>query len=467
MRRWWQQRSLRFRLALWYALGGTLLLTAFSAAIYVYVAGTMARPLDHQLRQDLAQVQQRMKVLPGREITWNGSTVASGAPWKWSDPWFELWDEEGRLVCRLWALNERELDQRPYAPVRNRETISVFSVAPDLRLRVLSMPYLAAGQDAPWMIRVMRVHEPTEDALSALLLILTIALPVVVALLVLGGYVVTKRWLKPLDDMVNEADRITADNLGRRLPVKNAGDELGRLASVFNVTLDRLEGSFRALDRFVADASHEMRTPLTTLRSVGEVALRRGRTPEEYREIIGSMLEEAGRLQLLTERLLELARTEGGAQAAPRRIMRLDTCISECLNELGILAENKQQPIAADLRECSVETDPVIFRQALQNLIDNAVKYSPAGTVITVSTAETDGWITVMVADQGPGIAEEHRTRITDRFFRADAARARDQGGFGLGLALTSAYMRILGGRLEFEPVQPIGSRFLLILPKG
>lgn len=316
------------------------------------------------------------------------------------------------------------------------------------------------------MIRVLRVHEPAAEALSALLLIITIALPAVVALLVYGGYVVTKHWLKPLDEMVMEADRITADDLGRRLSVKNSGDELSRLASVFNVTLDRLEGSFRALDRFVADASHEIRTPLTTLRSVGEVALRRGRTPDEYREIIGSMLEEAARLQFLTERLLELARAEGGVKTAPRQMVRLEECIAECLNELGVLAENKRQRIVFDARECSVETDPVIFRQALQNLIDNAVKYSPADTVITVSLAETGRFVAVTVTDQGPGIAPEQRSQITDRFFRADAARARDQGGFGLGLALTNAYMRMLGGRLEYEPAQPLGSRFGLMLPK-
>jgi heavy metal sensor kinase len=466
MRRWWQRRSLHFRLALWYALGGTLLLAAFSMAIYVFVAMTMARPLDHQLRQDMALVSQRLKVLPGRKIIWDGTTLAPDVASKWSDPWFELWDEEGHLVCRFWPFNEKELDQLPYAPVRNRETISVFSVAPDLRLRVLSMPYPVAGQEPAWMIRVLRVHEPAAEALSALLLIITIALPAVVALLVYGGYVVTKHWLKPLDEMVMEADRITADDLGRRLSVKNSGDELSRLASVFNVTLDRLEGSFRALDRFVADASHEIRTPLTTLRSVGEVALRRGRTPDEYREIIGSMLEEAARLQFLTERLLELARAEGGVKTAPRQMVRLEECIAECLNELGVLAENKRQRIVFDARECSVETDPVIFRQALQNLIDNAVKYSPADTVITVSLAETGRFVAVTVTDQGPGIAPEQRSQITDRFFRADAARARDQGGFGLGLALTNAYMRMLGGRLEYEPAQPLGSRFGLMLPK-
>src|SRR5688572_25136877 len=138
------------------------------------------------------------------------------------------------------------------------------------------------------MVRVMSIHEPAGNALGALLLIIAVALPVVVMLLVFVGFTFTRRWLKPLDQMVVEAHRITAHDLNRRLPVVNQHDELGRLAAVFNVTLARLEDSFSALDRFVSDASHELLTPLTTLRSVGEVGLLGVRSPEEYREIIAS-----------------------------------------------------------------------------------------------------------------------------------------------------------------------------------
>lgn len=467
MRRWWQRRTLRFRLALWYAAGGALLLSIFSATIFLYVSQRMARPLDHQLRRDLTEVQARLTVGKEGQILWDGHKVMSDSPWKWSDPWPELWDDRGNLVCRLWPLAESRLEQLPFAPATGRETISVFSVAPDLRLRALSVPFQVSGKPQPWMLRVMRIHEPVADALSALLLIITIALPTVVALLVFGGYALTRRWLKPLDDIVKQANQITADDLHRRLTVANPHDELGRLAAVFNVTLDRLENSFRALDRFVADASHELRTPLTTLRSVGEVGLRRSRSVEEYREIIGSMLEEAVRLQLLTERLLELARAEGGAQIAHRQHIRLDQVVSACVSELGVLAEHKGQHLALETSECSTDTDEIIFRQALQNLIDNAIKYSPPGTRIAVALRETSAGFTVEVADEGPGIAPEQRARIADRFFRAGSARGRGQGGFGLGLAITNAYVRILGGSLDYEPLQPRGSRFRLLLPKS
>lgn len=316
------------------------------------------------------------------------------------------------------------------------------------------------------MIRLMRMHEPTGDALGALRLIIVVTLPIVVALLVIGGYMITRRWLTPLDRMAAEANHITADDLSHRLPVVNPHDELGRLATVFNVTLDRLQGSFDALDRFVADASHELRTPLTTLRSVGEVGLRRSRTVEEYREIIGSMLEEAQRLQLLIQRLLELASAEGGTPAVHRTPVRIDEYAAACVNEIAILAEYRRQQILIESVPCTAVTDAVLFRQALQNLLDNAIKYSPDNSVIRVAIREEIDVVEVSVTDEGPGISPENRAHLTERFFRPDRGRGRNSGGFGLGLSITKAYMRVIGGSLDCAPAQPRGSIFRLILPK-
>jgi len=463
----WQRSTLRFKLSAWYAVGGTLLLAGFSATLYSFVANRMARPLDHQLRSDLVTVQDNLVVKAGNRMVWRGREITSGAQWTTEYPWFELWDEEDRLVQRFWPFTENRVAQVPAAPERGREKISIFYVAPDLRLRVLSLPFKVPGHEQEWMIRLMRVHEPVADALSALRLIIIVALPIVITLLVIGGYVITRRWLMPLDTMVTEADRITADDLSQRLSVVNPHDELGRLASVFNDTLDRLQASFEALDRFVADASHELRTPLTTLRSVGEVGLRRSRTVEEYREIIASMLEESQRLQLLTQRLLELASAEGGAPVVHRTEVRVDEYVSACVSELTILAEAKNQRLHLETDPCSANIDVVIFRQALQNLIDNAVKYSPGGSTIRVLVRERSDAIEVTVTDEGPGITAENRVRLTERFFRPDRGRGRQNGGFGLGLSITKAYMRVLGGTLEHEAARPHGSTFRLLLPKG
>lgn len=467
MNGWWGRGTLRFRLAAWYAAGGTVLIAGFSITLYLFVSNRMAQPLAFQLNQDLAEIRQRLAIDASNRVLWDGQPAVYRGRWSSDDPWFELWDEQGRLVRRFWPFSNSRVEQLPVAPVRNRETISIFNVARDLRLRVLSVPYVVPGHAEPWMIRVMTVHEPNADALGALRLIIAVALPSVVALLVLGGYVITRRWLKPLDEMVGAAERISAEDLGRRLPVASPHDELGRIATVFNHTLDRLQSSFVALDRFVADASHELRTPLTTLRSVGEVGLRRSRTVEEYREIIGSMLEEAQRLQLLVQRLLELASAEGGAPNVQCSRVRLDEFVTACVNEFGVLAEFREQRFTIDSTECFAQVDPVLLRQGVQNLVDNAIKYSPDRSTIRIGVHSRDDRCEVTVTDEGPGISPEHRQHLAERFFRTDDARGRTKGGFGLGLALTKAYMRLLGGELTHESVEPHGSTFRLTLPKA
>jgi len=466
MRAWWLKTPVRFRLAAWYALGGTLLLAAFSATIYLFVAHRMAQPLDIQLQQDLAIIQSHLAITSDGVVLWDEKEVPSEETWPAKNPWFELWDENGELVRRFWAFDESRLEQLPIAPARGRETLSVFRISPDVRLRVLSLPFPIKGREQDWMLRVMKIHEPASNALTALLRIIAVTLPVVVTLLVLIGFTFTRRWLKPLDQMVSDANSITAHDLSRRLSVVNPHDELGKLAGVFNVTLARLEDSFSTLERFVSDASHELLTPLTTLRSVGEVGLLTARAPNDYREIIGSMLEEAQRLQLLVEKLLQLARAEGGANMRECSRVQLDELARQCAEDAAILAEEKNQRIVVEPSPCEIETDALLVRQALQNLVDNAMKYSPDGARITIKVHETATACVLSVIDNGPGVRTEHQARLMDRFFRADDSRGQRRGGYGLGLAITKAYMRVLGGELSYEPNSPHGSIFRLSVPK-
>ncbi len=461
MTAWLQPRSLRLRLALWYALGGTVLLAIFSALLYGFVARRVA--LSPLLREDLVRIQSRLAVTSDRRVLWDGREVPGNMPWKTQDPWFELWDENGQLVRRLWPFTENKVERLPTAPTPGLRTLAVFRISSSIPLRVYSMPYRVPDLEPEWMIRVIRVHEPTSDLLAMLRTSLLIALPLMVLLLVTGGYLITRRWLKPLEVMVQQAEHITADKLDSRLPGAENGDEIGRLAGAFNRTLGRLEDSFRTLDCFVADASHELRTPLTALRSVGEVGLQRSRTAEEYREIIGSMLEEAQRLQQLVDRLLEFARFAGDHPPVRREPVQLDRLVAACLQEIGLLAEAKGQRLVSTLPAGAAATDPVLLYQALQNLVHNAVKFSPPGTTIQVALDTTAAGHRIEVRDEGPGIPAAHAGRITDRFYRVDGSRGRD--GFGLGLAITKTYMHALGGRLEYTSDEN-GSCFSLVLPR-
>ena len=467
MRSWWQRRSLRFRLAAWYATGGTLLLVAFSATIYLYVASSLALPIDHQLRRDLAVIRDRLTISSAGAVLWEGRPLTPATPWSHPLPWFELWNEEGRLAHRASSLGDETAASLRTPPLPCRESVGILPLNPAISVRTLSLPYAYPGLPEGWMLRVFHIHTPVQDTLSALLGIIVIALPAVVSALVIGGYALTRRWLKPLDVMASEAAQISASDLGRRLPVANPHDELGRLATVFNLTLERLESAFRDLDRFVGDAAHELRRPLTSLRTVGEVGLLRERTAPEYRDLIGSMLEEEHRIQALVHRLLELAGADSSGRIDDRQPVRLDELVGNCAAELAILAEPRGQRLEWVAAPATTVTDPVLLQQALRNLIDNALKYSPDGATVRITLREEGAQHRIEVVDQGPGIPSEHRARLAERFFRAGHGGDKARPGFGLGLSITKVYMRVLGGALLYERADEGGSRFSLILPKG
>jgi heavy metal sensor kinase len=304
------------------------------------------------------------------------------------------------------------------------------------------------------------------DDLHGLLRVLLLLLPLAAAGACLGGWLVARRALAPIAAMTEHARRISADQLGERLPVVNPADELGRLAAVFNGMLGRLEQSFAQLRRFTADASHELRTPLTALRAVGEVGIHRELTVDGCREVIGSMLEEVDRMGRLVDTLLLLARSDARALALQPESIDLGELAREVAATLSVLGDEKQQHIEVLASgQALVRGDRTLLRQALLNLVHNAIEHTPAGGKIAVRVAAHGGAVECSVSDSGPGVPPEHRERIFERFYRADPARARATGGAGLGLALARSVVELHGGKLEFLAGEPGGSVFRIRLP--
>ena len=270
-------------------------------------------------------------------------------------------------------------------------------------------------------------------------------------------------------DLVTDADLPTmeasVDRLGERLPVENLADEFGQLALVINDALARLERAFDTLRRFTADASHELRTPLTAIRSVGEVGLRERRSETEYREMIGSILEETERLTTMTDSLLLLSRADAGRADLRRATIDLTDLAREVAADLDVLAEEKRQQVrVVAAAEVDVVADRMTLRQAVLNLLDNAIKHSPeeAAIEVVVRRAGTDAVLEVI--DNGPGIAPEHLSHVFERFYRADRARSRSSGGAGLGLAIARWAVEANGGRVEVESEVHHGSLFRIVL---
>src|SRR5262245_8979553 len=322
--------------------------------------------------------------------------------------------------------------------------------------------------DAGGELAATSPEERVEQELGEILLVLALGLPPIVVLAGVGGYVLARRALAPIDHLGGEARRITAERLHERLSVPNERDEIGRLAAVINDTLARLESSFEQLRRFTADASHELRTPLSVIRGIGEMNLGETRTAAEYKDAIGSMLEEVDRLTRLVDTLLRLSRADAGTVRLSRELVDLAQLTLDVAASLGILAEERQQRVNVDVDapgQVHVSADRLVLSDAITNVIDNAIKYSPIGSTIDVRVDRDGDHSTIVVIDQGPGIPAEHRERIFDRFYRIDEGRSRDMGGTGLGLAIAKWAVEINGGHISVDST-PRGSVFRIVIPR-
>jgi heavy metal sensor kinase len=304
-----------------------------------------------------------------------------------------------------------------------------------------------------------------EEQLDEILVVLVLGLPLVVGLAGVGGYLLARRALTPIDHLAADARRITAERLHERLSVANEHDEIGRLAAVVNDTFARLESSFDQLRRFTADASHELRTPLAVIRGIGELGLGETRTAAEYKDAIGSMLEEVDRLSRLVDTLLQLSRGDAGTVRLSPVSLDLSDLARDVASSLAILAEERRQLLQVHAPEpVPVRADRLVLRDAIANLVDNAIKYGPTESPIDITVRADTTEAALTVSDQGPGIPIEHRERIFDRFYRVDEGRAREMGGTGLGLAIARWAVEANGGRISFVPTGD-GAAFRISLP--
>jgi heavy metal sensor kinase len=355
----------------------------------------------------------------------------------------------------------------PPRPVRDPGPEPVFGnirLDNGLPARTLEQSARMGGRDVT--LRVFRDESGLRRTLREILIGLALGLPLAALLAALGGYVMAGRTLKPISAMAAQARQITSESLSQRLPNPNPHDELGQLAVVFNQTLQRLENSFASLKRFAADASHELRTPLTALRAVGEVALREAGDGKALRETIGSMLEEAQRLNDLVDSMLLFARVESGHLPLHREAVRVEELTTEVCHSVDVLAAEKQQSVeVASDPDVLVSADPVLLRHAVMNILHNAIRYSPAGTRVVVRCLRRDFHAVVEIADEGPGIAPEFHQKIFERFYRIDKARSRSEGGAGLGLAMAKLFVEQLSGRIELVSEVGKGSCFRILLP--
>jgi heavy metal sensor kinase len=455
--------SIRWRLTLWYGLVLAVALAAFAAAVYFTQRHHALQRVDQGLSEELADVLSEVN----RAESDAGLGVMLNRRFYGHQGFdFQITRRDGSR----YFVNRRLADASASLPLpeegRLSQTPSYRSVRGEdgRRWRIVSVE--ARGPSGPLTIQVARSMKGFDHESGELLLTLFLTGPAALIVAVGGGYFLARRALAPVEQIRRRTREITADRLDRRLETPHAEDELGRLARTINEMIARLEQSFAEVRRFTADASHELRTPLTAIRTEAEVALARQSLPPEMQQLLGSILEECGRLTRLTDQLLTLSREDAGvARQAwePVELGSLAAGVSENMRPLaesgGVRLHGRHDPVWA-------RGDAARLRQVLYNLLDNAIKYTPAGGEVEVRVEARGEDAVVIVRDTGEGIPSEHLPRVFDRFYRVDRARSRERGGTGLGLSIAQSIVVAHGGTIDLESAPGRGTTCMVRLPQ-
>jgi heavy metal sensor kinase len=328
--------------------------------------------------------------------------------------------------------------------------------------RVIVRPGSASGQR--YLLAVgAPLHEVVEEW-RALLTACLIGIPIVFLCAAAGGWWLGRHGLRPLTAMAAEAHAITAKTLDARLTVPPAGQELERVADSFNRVLDRLGNALSTQRRFMADASHELRTPVSIIRTAADVTLSQPERDEsEYREALAAVSQQSSRLTRLVDDMLVLARADGGGYPVVLADVDLTDLVAGCVRELGGRADDRDIKVSTSLEPVRIMADEALLRRMFGNLLNNALTYTPRGGSVNVSLARLQQAVELRVADTGPGIPPEDRERVFERFVRLDSARA--AGGAGLGLAIARWVAEVHGGRVDVRSSGPEGTTFAASLP--
>jgi two-component system, OmpR family, heavy metal sensor histidine kinase CusS len=437
MRHW----SIGARLTLWYSLILLAGLGLFGGGIWIVVTHSLNATIDETLAaqaKGVARVlQTEYKPLKPEHLQEELSEYAEATP-------------EGRLI-----------------EVRDpRGDVLIGGGSLGSHYRTLATEITVQGRK--YRIVVAAPLEGAELMLRRLREVLLWSAPFVLLIGSLGGYWMSRRALAPVDQITRAAQSIGIENLSDRLAVPAAGDELRRLSETWNNMLARLEAAVKRLSQFTADASHELRTPITLIRATAELTLRRDRSAETYREALRHIIDESDRTARLIEDLLLLARADAGLPGLPLDRLELTPLVRDVCEQGQILAQERQLEISAEAPEHPVyvdANDPAL-RRLLLLLVDNAVKYTPAGGRITVSVGMEQSGATVTVRDTGIGIPDSALPHVFERFYRVDESRNREAGGAGLGLSIAQWIAERHHASLEAESVVGQGSAFRVRFPQ-
>ena len=451
---------IRVRLTAWYAVLLTAILVAIGTFLVLQLEADLQARLDRDVRTNASSI--------GEGYTAEGDAgflEVARAALPGLGAAAQVLDRSGRVLVSWGGGTDRPIvpaEARANALLGDAPVVSV--TVDGRRVRASVSPVRRLGHRHVLVVAesLQEVEEPARRVRALLLLVG----PVALAATALVGWWLARKALLPVARMTSEAEAIDVDRLHERIAMPRAADELGRLAVTLNAMLDRLEAGVIEKRRLVADASHELRSPLAVMRAELDVTLRGDELPDEAREVLESAREEVDSMTRTVDNLLTLAQVDEGRLAILRTRVELLAASEAAERPLRPLAADKAIRLEVDGEPCEAQADPQRLHQALTNLIENAIKFTPRGGEVRIVTWSSEQEVGVTVADDGPGIPEDARARVFDRFYRVDRARGRDVGGSGLGLAICREIATAHGGRVWFESREGGGSAFSLALPR-
>jgi heavy metal sensor kinase len=458
---------IRTRLTLWYIAIFSLIMGLYVSAACAIQYWELNEQLYHAEVQDMETVEGLLYFTPDGQLLLHEEYHSHPRSSLLLDRLMEVFAPNGAVLFRNEKLNKFALGGPPLP-----QESSVSHFATRMRLadgtHVLVVSHFHPVQGKRVLIRLAYSTELLRRRLIELLVVLMLVSPLALIAAGFAGYRVAGKALKPLADMAYLTQQITTSRLSSRVSVENPNDEFGCMARVLNGLLERIEEAFQKLQRFTSDISHELRTPLTSMRSVGEVGLQQSHSDAEYQDIIGSMLEEVGRLTSMIDSLLTIAHADSGSIQLNRTVFPIMELVEESLGVVGVLAEEKKQTLfVVGNSALSVSADRGFLRMAVINLLDNAVKYSPIGSAIHIvlEPSTDERYIKLTFADEGPGVPISEANRVFDRFYRLDEGRTREEGGAGLGLAIAKWSVEAHGGEIILDSEPGRGAAFTIRLP--
>jgi len=460
-------KKLRFQLAAWYLAFFSVLFVLLGLVLYTVLSRSLERRLDEAL---LTETNTAAALLHEELEEMHGDAQAAA----------------------YGVIAEMQPRSSVVAILQDKTMLASSAPVPPVSLKMAAEKVLASGgADSIWRMRdwgkygargaarpvniagrkfvVMAVQslDSIAQQLQVVRDTLWVAIPLLLAAAGIGGYILARRGLAPLDSMAEQSRKITGDSLHTRLEIGDAAEELSTLAASFNELLSRLDQSFESMRRFVQDASHELRTPLAVIQGEADVALSRDRSAVEYKESLATIQEESRRLSRLVDDLLNLASADAGHVQLRVEELYLNDLLAECCRSVRPLAVARNIELEClSGSDVALRGDEELLRRMILNLLDNAIRYTPPGGHVTAAVETEGSEVRIRVADTGIGIAPEASSHVFERFYRADKARSRQEAGFGLGLSIVKWIAESHHGAVELASQPGRGSTFTVHLQR-